>query len=363
MRKVGLVYDTVFLGHHSNGQETAERVSASVDELQKQSLWPLLTPISARPATKEELRWGHSERHIQSILQADGIARTQYDADTFAEHGTTQAALHAVGGGIELVKAVVKKQVQTGFLLARPPGHHANYDDVMGFCFFNNIAIAAQYLLNNGLKRVMIVDVDVHHGNGTQSIFEKSPNVLFTSVHQSPFYPGTGMIEDAGLGAGEGFTVNFPLKRGALYWDYDFYLKSVVDRLADQFKPDFLLISMGYDSYKHDPIGDMKLDIQDFYLLSKTLLTIAKKHCQDRIAFFLEGGYSIEGVSQGVVATCQALLQGALSLEYGVNYDHVRQSTLETYAKLAEVFATTWWKDWHMIDESSHWGLDSLIRK
>jgi len=314
---VGVIWDACFLDHNAGDYhpERPERLIAIRQAMQPLGLWSRLTPLEVREAERHELERGHTPEHVEKVFAADGKPQTFFDGDTIASPGTTKAALRAAGGAIDLAKAVYHRDVDKGFSLARPPGHHAERERAMGFCYFNNIALAAYALLEEvGLERVMIVDWDVHHGNGTQHTFESDDRVMFVSLHQSPFYPGTGLLEETGKGKGEGYTVNFPLGPGLGDADYLYCFEEVLRPLTHAFAPQMILLSAGYDAHRRDPLGSMKLTGAGFAAMAKELCSLAESCCEGRLAAFLEGGYDLEGLSEGVLATFQVFLQDEVEM-------------------------------------------------
>ncbi len=213
--------------------------------------------------------------------------------------------LHSVA-----IDAVMKGEVNNAYCLVRPPGHHALPDDAMGFCLFNNVAVAARYALDHhGLERVMIIDYDVHHGNGTQDIFYDDPRVLYFSVHQAPFYPGTGLSDELGAGAGLGTTINVPLPAQTAFDTYEAVFRQIMGPASDRFNPQLLLVSAGFDAHWKDPIGDMYLSIAGFARLTQIIIEQANFLCDGRLVMVQEGGYDLDAMANGV-ATCINLLLG-----------------------------------------------------
>ena len=248
-----------------------------------------------RPATHAELARVHSEAYLSKI---DGTAgrSVSLDPDTYTSPDTRDVALLAAGAAIAGVEAIVQSRATRVMALARPPGHHAERERAMGFCFYNSIAAAAAHALSLGLERVVIMDYDVHHGNGTQWIFYEDPRVLYVSTHQYPFYPGTGAAEDVGRGKGAGFTVNVPMEAGSTDGDYSEAFKAVVIPVIDQFKPNLVLISAGYDAHERDPLARMRLSTNGYSALTRSLCDIADVHCHGRIVAATEGGYDLNAL-------------------------------------------------------------------
>ena len=240
----------------------------------------------------------HTQDYVQSVERTANRERTDFDPDTHASAETWATATLAAGGVLSALEAVLDGAAENAFALIRPPGHHALRQRAMGFCFFNNVAIAASWLIKvRGISRVLILDWDVHHGNGTQEIFYDSPEVLYMSIHQYPFYPGTGWLDQIGSGAGAGFTVNAPVP--ATFGDNE-YLK-IFDRLllpvAQQFKPEFVLISAGFDAHYRDPLGGMRITEAGFLAMTRRLMRLADECCEGKMVAALEGGYDLRALA------------------------------------------------------------------
>jgi len=266
-----------------------------------------LENIQPRAADLDEIAWTHTLSHIKRIKDTSGKDRVSLDPDTSTSALSYDTALLAVGGLLEACRAVMEGKIQNGFALIRPPGHHAEASQAMGFCLFNNVAVAAEYLLKkHGLERILIIDWDIHHGNGTQHSFYNRSDVLYFSTHQFPFYPGTGHWGEIGEGAGEGYTVNLPLYGGNGDSEFLYIFKNILSPIAAEFKPDFILVSAGFDISAADPLGGMNVSASGFGALALELMDLAKTHCQDRILLTLEGGYDLQGLRDGVK---QVLLQ------------------------------------------------------
>jgi acetoin utilization deacetylase AcuC-like enzyme len=256
----------------------------------------------------ESIRLAHTDEYIQSIQDAMTRAPLFLDyGDTYATPQSFDSAIDAVGGTLTVLHAIQDGQNKRGFALIRPPGHHANQDQAMGFCLFNNIAIAAKTLQNNGYAKVAIYDFDVHHGNGTQDIFYDDPGVLFISSHQWGIYPGTGSKNEVGRAAGEGSTLNIPLPA----YCGDLAIQQIYDQLIlprlDRFQPEFLLISAGFDAHWSDPLANLQFSTSGYHSLAKHLIRVAEQYCEGRIVFVLEGGYDPEALADNVGAVLFAL--------------------------------------------------------
>jgi acetoin utilization deacetylase AcuC-like enzyme len=263
--------------------------------------------VEPRPATREELARVHDDSYIGFIRETAGRA-IALDPDTFTSPDTYDVACLAAGSVVSAVDQVVGGPAGTRALaLVRPPGHHAERDRAMGFCFFNNIAVAAAHARARGLSRVAIVDYDVHHGNGTQSSFYSDPAVLFVSSHQYPYYPGSGSAAEVGSGAGAGFTVNLPLAAGATDADYEQAYDAIAWPILRAFKPQLILISAGFDAYKDDPLAGMRLEAECFGRLTAQIAAIADEYCEGRVVAVTEGGYHLRGIADSLRAVITAL--------------------------------------------------------
>jgi acetoin utilization deacetylase AcuC-like enzyme len=274
-----------------------------------------------RAATHDELARVHTSDYIGLIAGTAGRA-TAIDPDTFTSPDTYEVARLAAGAAVSAVEHVMGLPVppavgpargtedghaRRAMALVRPPGHHAESDRAMGFCFFNNIAVAAAHARALGVERVAIVDYDVHHGNGTQWAFYTDPSVLFISSHQYPYYPGTGAANEVGTGAGTGFTINLPLAAGGTDGDYELVYSRVAIPALRQYKPELILISAGYDAYMDDPLGGMRLTSECFGRLTAMLVNVADECCGGRVIAITEGGYNLHGLAEGLRETLRAL--------------------------------------------------------
>ena len=259
-----------------------------------------------RPATTKDLIRVHSAAYLAQIDQTAGRV-VALDPDTFCSPDSRDVALLAAGAAIVAVESVLSAEGRRGFALVRPPGHHAEFDRAMGFCLFNNVAVAAAWALDRGLTRIAVVDNDVHHGNGTQWMFYDDPRVLYVSTHQYPHYPGTGAATDVGRDRGAGFTVNLPLEAGATDGDYARVFAEVVYPLLDQFAPEMVMLSAGFDAHARDPLANMRLTAGGYASLNRGLCGIADRHCRGRLAAVTEGGYDLQAFEECLEATLRAL--------------------------------------------------------
>ncbi len=295
-----LAHDT---GSHP---EQPARMVAIEHELQARG-WLGYERVRSPAAARSALTAVHPESHVAMIESAALRGGAQIDADTLVSPGSFAAASHAAGGAVELVDRLLSGSAPTGFSVHRPPGHHAERARAMGFCLFNSVAVAAQHALSErGCERVMIVDWDVHHGNGTNDIFHGDPRVLFVSLHQSPLYPGTGAARDVGSGDGAGFTVNLPVAPGSGDDDYRALIDHVAVPLARAYAPQLVLISAGYDAHREDPLADCQVTEDGFAAMTRSLQAVAAELAAP-IGAVLEGGYDLEALPACVIGTMRAL--------------------------------------------------------
>ncbi|MBW8011901.1 MAG: histone deacetylase [Chloroflexi bacterium] len=308
--------DIVFFypsGHQAHNQpghpERPDRVEAIREELENAGLWQAYPHLAPETIPDEVLHAIHEPGYLE-MIKSSGAHSQPLDMDTYLTPQTWQLAYNAAGGAIAVAGAVWRREAKRGFALTRPPGHHATPNRAMGFCLINNIAVAAEYLLQKeNAKHLTIIDIDLHHGNGTQDIFWQRGDVSFFSTHQSPLYPGTGALQETGEGAGEGFTVNLPLPP----YSGDKAMKAahmtIILPLLDRFQPDMILVSAGFDAHWRDPLSQLLVSTNCYGQLITGLVNWADRHCQGRIALILEGGYDLEAGSYSALAAVQALLE------------------------------------------------------
>jgi acetoin utilization deacetylase AcuC-like enzyme len=261
--------------------------------------------VAPRAATTEQLARVHDPRHLRRISDT-ALKSQQLDPDTYTSPESHEIALLAAGAAIDAVERVMAASHHTAVAMVRPPGHHAERDRAMGFCLFNNVAVAAAHARAEGAAKVAIVDYDVHHGNGTQHIFEADPAVLYISTHQFPYYPGTGAVDETGLEAGRGFTVNVPLEVGAVDEDYQVAFAQIVVPVLRQFEPDLILVSAGFDAHERDPLGGMRLSTAAFAAMTRDLRAVAEECCRGRIVSVTEGGYDLQALAASLDAVIGA---------------------------------------------------------
>ncbi|MFZ3149096.1 MAG: histone deacetylase [Methanothrix sp.] len=304
MTRTCLVYHTIYLLHDTNGHlEKKERLTAILDKIRSEKLdVDFITP---KPATVTKVAAIHGRRYIDQVKAICEHGGGYLDVDTILSKNSYDAALMAAGGAITAVDAVLG-EYGNAFALVRPPGHHAMPNRGMGFCIFNNIAIAAKHAQARGAKKVLIVDWDVHHGNGTNDVFYSDPSVLYFSTHQYPHYPGTGRTDEVGEDGGEGFTVNVPLPSGTADAGYLMAYREILLPIALEFKPDIVLVSAGHDPHKDDPLGGMRLTSAGFGAIAGVVKEIANTCCRGRLAASLEGGYNLQAQAEAVVAEIKA---------------------------------------------------------
>ena len=311
--KAGLVYDPIYLEHDTGRHpEKSQRLVAIMSHLEETGAKEKLTLLSPRPASIEELETVHAPEYVSEVKSKAERGGGWLDPDTIMCPRSYEVALYAAGGLLTGVESVVKGEIDSAFALVRPPGHHATRNRAMGFCIFNNVAIAAKFALSNfNLSRVLIADFDVHHGNATQETFYADPRVLYFSTHQYPFYPGTGWMDEIGTGEGEGFTVNFPMNAG---WGDEEYLRAyneVLVPVARRFQPQLILVSAGFDPHWADRIAMMQVSVSGFAQIVLVLKRLADELCQGRLVFTLEGGYNLQVAASSVKATFDVLLDSS----------------------------------------------------
>jgi len=308
--EVGLVHHYACNDHDTGDHvEKAQRLVAVKEELESSHLLEELVSLVPVLADLSQLRLVHTPSHIQRLKGVAQGGGGWLNPDTVMSRGSFKAALAAVGGAIESVRAVLEGRVQRTFALIRPPGHHATADESLGFCLFNNVAIASRVAMASyGLERILIVDFDVHHGNGTQDAFYGERGVLYFSIHQYPWYPGTGYLNEIGEGEGQGYTVNVPLPPGSGDAEYLRSFEEVLIPVAERYRPQLIIASAGYDAHLADRLSMMRVSTGGYAAMVAILCQLADAFCGGRLAMVLEGGYALEALAQSVRVSLEVLM-------------------------------------------------------
>jgi acetoin utilization deacetylase AcuC-like enzyme len=309
MKKVGFLYDDIFLKHEMppGHPESSKRLVKILTDLKNSDDWNNLIQIKPRRADDEDILKVHTKDYFDSVRHFTGF----FDSDTFISENSLEAARFAAGAVIEAVDRCKKGEIDRAFCAVRPPGHHAEADRAMGFCIFNNIAVGARYAQKIGYNKVFIIDFDVHHGNGTQHIFEKDDTVFYFSTHQYPHYPGTGGDTERGKEKGEGFTYNITMPYGSGDKDYFYAYRDILPRLIKNFRPDIILVSAGYDIHTSDPLSGIKVTNEGLRSIVRGILLKRTTTYLPSLpyVFALEGGYNLEALSESVLRTIKELLE------------------------------------------------------
>ncbi len=309
MRRTAIVYDPFNLRHTLEGHpENHRRLKSTMDLLQEENILDRLIQVPSTPAPLDAILQVHTPRYLKRLEQITARGGSHLDADTYVNGSSYQAALRSAGGVLNLVDAVAGRQVENGLALVRPPGHHALAHNGMGFCIFANAAVAARWAQKqHGIQRVLIVDFDVHHGNGTQDILYEDPNILFFSIHQFPYYPGSGAAPEMGSEGGYGTTVNVPFPPHVGDQGYLDAFQKILAPLARRFKPELILVSAGFDAHWMDPLASMGVSITGYMALMQELMTLADELCGGRLVGILEGGYNLGVLSHSILSTFRVL--------------------------------------------------------
>ena len=310
MSKTAFFTDDLFLEHDTGPQhpETSGRLVAIREKVERQTYFNKFVFLERRFASVADVALMHEERYINNLKVFGDNSGGYLDGDTPVSARSYEAALLAAGAGIEAAERMQAGEINRALLLLRPPGHHSLRTGAMGFCLFNNVAICAKNLLNQGRQKIAILDWDVHHGNGTQAMFYENPDVLFISMHQFPFYPGSGAAQETGAGAGRGYTLNLPMAAGSGDAEYISAFREKVLPALEAFQPEVLLISAGYDAHVRDPLASIQLTTETYAWMTKQSLEFAEQHCGGRIISFLEGGYDFQALADSVEAHAAVLI-------------------------------------------------------
>jgi acetoin utilization deacetylase AcuC-like enzyme len=315
-----LFTDSLFLRHDTGPghPERPDRLRAISAMLDQTGLRAQCAIGNYQPVSEELLRRVHDGRQIDLVRQVTQAGGGRIEADTVVSPESDQVARAAAGVGVAAVDAVLAGKDRNALCLVRPPGHHATPEQSMGFCLYNNVALAARHALSaHQLNRMLIVDWDVHHGNGTQDIFYRDPQLMFFSIHRygAGFYPGTGAADETGSGPGLGHIHNAPVRYGTPPAEYHAHFRATLERAADTCKPELVLVSAGFDAHRLDPIGSLGLQVEDFAVLSREVLQVAATHARGRVVSFLEGGYHLQALAEGVRVHLESLLASPSSGE------------------------------------------------
>jgi len=319
VRKTAVYRDTLFLEHNpgSGHVESPDRLRVIYDELDKEETGRHLVYPGFDPAPLDTIALNHSPQLVKRVAETSGQSHDYLDADTQTSARSFDAACLAVGSVIDGIQKITDREVDNAFCLVRPPGHHAEHHRSMGFCLFNNVAVAAKWAIENlGLERICIVDWDLHHGNGTQHSFYNSKEVVYCSTHQYPYYPGTGSVMEVGEGEGEGYTLNVPLPGGQGDEEYVRIFQDLFVPVFREYKPQFILVSCGFDIYDGDPLGSMRVTPTGFAAMTRILQNLADEVCEGNILVTLEGGYNLTGMRDGALAVLTELHGEVLNPSY-----------------------------------------------
>lgn len=304
--RVGLHHDDAHLAHDvPRHPEQPDRITSIMNRIQEAGLHARLRSLPARVATDADLQLVHTPNLIDFLRRLDAMGGGRIDPDTSVRPGSVEAAVRAVGGALAAVDAVLGGELDAAFCIDRPPGHHATPGQAMGFCLFNQIAIAARYAQQrHGVERIAILDIDVHHGNGTQDAFAAEPRILYVSTHEYPFYPGTGHWSETGAGN----LVNLSLPAGSGNDEYAAAWARVIEPAVHRFRPELILVSAGFDAHLADPLADMALTEPGYAQIARSVRALAQEHCGGRSVWILEGGYRLEALARSVETVLRSLL-------------------------------------------------------
>ena len=310
MKKTGIVKDKRYMNHRPGfgHPESHKRLEVIYAMLEEPDMAEGYIEVPVRRASEDELLLIHSSEYVSFVASTEGQEYRSLDPDTTTSAGSYEAALLAAGGLCEAISMVISGELDNAFALVRPPGHHAERGRGMGFCLFNNVAVGARYAQEyHGLKRILVIDWDLHHGNGTQHSFEEDPSILYFSTHQYPYYPGTGAYDQTGRGKGEGYTVNVPLSTGYGDGEYLGIFEGILKPVVLEFDPELILVSAGFDIYEADPLGGMSVTPGGFAALTRSIMEMADECCAGKMVITLEGGYHLGGLRDSVKTVLREL--------------------------------------------------------
>ncbi|MDX9833824.1 MAG: histone deacetylase [Desulfobulbus sp.] len=351
MRRTAVYRDSLFLAHHTGRDhlESPERLRALDLELDRPEVAQQLVFPEFSKAKLAAVRANHSDELVRKVAATAVHTAYYLDADTRTSSDSYVAALRAAGAVIHAIERLDRGEIDNGFCLVRPPGHHAERDQAMGFCLFNNVAIGARWARDQlGYRRVMIVDWDVHHGNGTQHSFARDEGVLYCSVHQYPFYPGSGAVLEAGEGLGQGYTVNVPLISGHGDAEYARVFDALFAPVGRLYRPELLLVSCGFDCMAGDPVGSMRVTATGIAYLTRKMVELAREVCDGRLLLVLEGGYDLNNMRTGTLAALRELRGGPLAAEHPVYLSPSEEARLLAVAAPSDSIdqAIAWARNW-----------------
>ncbi len=342
MKSVGIVYHDDYLKHYTGRRhpDKAERLKAIMKRLNDDGLVDKLELIAPVKASREQLGYVHQGAYVSKVEVMSARGGGMLYPDTPMCRDSFEVARLAAGGVLKAVDTVMNSEVRSIFAMIRPPGHHATATRGMGFCIFNNIAIAAEHLKREyNLKRILIADWDVHHGNGTQDAFLSDPTVLYFSTHQYPHYPGTGWLDELGTGPGEGYTVNVPLPAGTDDAGYLYVFNNILLPIAREFKPEFVLVSAGFDPHIKDPLASMNVSSRGFALFMAIMKEIASNYSDNRLVATLEGGYDLSATAESASFAIRAML----SPDAGVEREVTTTEEIENRVEEIKAIQARYW--------------------
>lgn len=345
--KTGYVFDPEYYKHDTgNHPENFKRLKAIMALLSEKHVLEELFQIPAKPCEKKDLELVHDLRYVNAVEKLCAQGGGWLDGDTYASSRSFSVARLAAGGLLEAVRSVLEGKTHGAFCFVRPPGHHAEKERGMGFCLFNNVAVAAKFARQKfDIKKILIVDWDLHHGNGTQNVFYDDPAVLYFSTHQYPFYPGTGAVQETGKSTGRGYTVNVPLPASCGDSDYKFVFEEILAPAAEKFCPELILVSAGFDAHYADPLGGMQLSVDGYSFFTKILKNLSERMCPGKIVFLLEGGYNLDALAYSSLAVFNELagLDFSIKDPFDVPLQQISSSLKGRVEEVKSAHDNFWW--------------------